>query len=89
MWKRQSLRELIKMDMKNIPQTIQYKLNNLKMLPMDWSNLNRLLSPPEYQKVVSDYQKRENNNRKRCKSMFGLCRYYCGGKCLFGKRCIY
>ena len=63
------------------------ELKNLTMTPEKWIQLDRLLSNEEYRAIVMDYQKREWNNLPRCNSLFGVCRYYCQGRCGNKARC--
>ena len=53
------------------------KFKELKMESSDWSKLSNTVNSDEYRSLVNDYQKRENETRPVCDTLFGTCRY-CG-----------
>ena len=75
--------------------TTQHKLDTLTMEPSDWRKLEAEMNnpnhdskfhewTPEYRKIVLDYQRREEEARPTCDTLFGTCRY-----CGFGFKCGY
>ena len=71
-----------------IPEELRKKFKTLKMLPTDWSTMwNALNSEEDYRTVVMDYQNRKWETLPKCKTWFGVCKYYDRGRCFCSKSC--
>ena len=57
------------------------ELKSLTMTPDMWKKLDSVLAEDEYRKVVLDYQHREFERLPKCKTLFGVCRYWSAGRC--------
>lgn len=62
-------------------------IKNLTMTPNMWMELNNSIPESDYVKIVMDYQNREWQKLPSCKTIFGLCRNYCNGKCTKKGKC--
>lgn len=63
------------------------ELEELRMTPEMWSDLDRELDETEYRRMVIDYQRREYERLPYCSSLFGVCRNFDGGHCTSGACC--
>ena len=63
------------------------KINTLTMTPADWTKLSHLVDAELYRQIVNNYQKREDEQRPKCNTIFGICRYFSFGRCTCSVHC--
>ena len=64
-----------------------HEIETSTMTPEKWAMLNRAITPEEYRVMVIDYQRREFERLPKCKTLFGVCRYWASGRCTNKERC--
>ena len=64
-----------------------HEIETLTMTPEKWAMLNSAITLDEYRAIVNDYQRREFELLPKCKTLFGLCKYWASGRCTNKKHC--
>lgn len=68
---------------------INERLAALTMQPSDWKMLDTILDSDEYRAIVLEYQEKERQRLPSCKSLFGICHNFAGGKCTSRNFCSF